>query len=156
MTDTTLSVKDAAAATKTLVAEVSGSDMIPVHRAQGPGGGPVITDPHAAAASRWQYAGVTGGITNTSDVALAAAAGSGVRNYLTGIQFKNTSATASEIVVKDGSTVIWRGHAGASMAQMECITFPVPLKGTANTALNVAMITTATATIVSAQGFTAA
>jgi hypothetical protein len=156
MADTTLTVKDATAATKTLVAEVSASDLIPVHRAQGPAGGPVIVDPHAASASRWHYAGVTGGITDTSDVALAAAAGAGIRNYLTAIQFKNISATASEIVVKDGSTVIWRGHAGASMTAMERIVFPVPLKGTANTALNVALLTTATATIVSAQGFTAA
>lgn len=104
----------------------------------------------------FQFAGATGGIINTSDVAINAAAGAGIRNYLNSIWFKNTSATASEIVVKDGATVIWRGHVGASMTFGEMITFCPPLRGTANTALNVALLTTATATIVSAQGYTGA
>lgn len=108
----------------------------------------------APSASTWGYAGATGGILDTTDVAIKAAAGAGVRNFLRSIQFKNTSATASEIVVKDGSTVIWRGHVSASMAVMDGWTFDPPLRGTANTALNVAMLTTATATIVCAQGFT--
>lgn len=116
----------------------------------------LVTQPYATTGSRWQYAGVTGGITDTADVALAAAAGASIRNYLVAIQFLNTAATASEIVVKDGSTVIWRGYAAALMTVMQTVTFSVPLKGTANTALNVAMITTATATRVSAQGFTGA
>lgn len=105
-------------------------------------------------AAFWSYAGATGGIINTTDVAIKAASGAGVRNYLKSIQFKNTAAVASEIVVKDGSTVIWRGHVSASMAVMDGWTFDPPLRGTANTALNVAMLTTATATVVSAQGFT--
>jgi hypothetical protein len=102
----------------------------------------------------FQFAGASGGIVNTSDVAIAAAAGAGIRNYLTSLQFKNTAAVASEIVIKDGATVIWRGHVGASMTIMDGWTFNPPLKGTANTALNVALLTTATATIVSAQGYT--
>jgi hypothetical protein len=102
----------------------------------------------------FNYAGVTGGITTTADVALAPAGAAGIRNYLTSLQFKNTSAVASEIVVKDGATVIWRGHAGASMTFEDVITFGTPLKGSAATALNIALITTGTATIVSAQGFT--
>jgi hypothetical protein len=104
----------------------------------------------------FRYAGATGGIIDTADVVIAPAAGAGIRNYLTSLQFKNTSAVASEIVVKDGATVIWRGHVSATMAFEELVTFGTPLRGTANTALNVAMITTATATIVSAQGFTGA
>lgn len=109
--------------------------------------------PHAIASARWNFAGVAGGIVNTTDVAVMSAGGASVRNYMTGLQFCNTSATASEIVVKDGSTVIWRGMAPASMAMPHNVTFDVPLRGTANTALNVAMLTTATATRVSAQGF---
>lgn len=108
----------------------------------------------AAPAAFWNYAGLTGGIINTTDVGVKAAAGAGVRNYLAGLQFKNTSAVASEIVIKDGSTVIWRGHAGASMTAMEVVTFDPPLRGSANAALNVTLLTTATATIVSAQGYT--
>jgi hypothetical protein len=108
----------------------------------------------ALSANFWSYAGVTGGILDTADVALKAAAGASVRNYISSLQFKNTAAVASEIVIKDGSTVIWRGHVSASMTFAENIPFNPPLKGTANTALNVAMLTTATATIVSAQGYT--
>lgn len=110
----------------------------------------------ALGSASWAYAGVTGGITNTADVALMAAAGAGVRNFLHSIQWKNTSTVASEIVVKDGATVIWRGHVSASMTVMDGWTFDPPLRGTANTALNVAMLTTGTATIVSAQGSTGA
>lgn len=122
-------------------------------RARGDKNG-MVTQPYAMSASRFQYAGASGGITNTGDVALAAAGGAGIRNYLTGLQYQNTSAVASEIVIKDGSTVIWRGVASANMTAMANLSFAVPLKGTANTALNVAMITTASATVVSAQGFT--
>lgn len=118
--------------------------------------GGMVSQPYARTASRWQYAGVTGGITDTSDVALAAAGAAGIRNYVTSIQYHNTSAVASEIVVKDGSTVIWRGVAPATMAFPAVVPFPVPLKGTAATAMNVAMVTTATATVISAQGFTGA
>lgn len=110
----------------------------------------------ALSSTFWSYAGATGGITNTTDVAVKTAAGASVRNYVSSIQFKNTSATASEIVIKDGATIIWRGHVSASMAVSDTVVFNPPLRGTANTAINVAMITTATATIVSLQGYTGA
>jgi hypothetical protein len=108
------------------------------------------------AGSTWQYAGAAGGITDTADVAVKASAGALIRNYMTSLQYLNTSAVASEIVVKDGATIIWRGYAPAAMTVPVNITFPQPLRGSAATALNVAMITTATATRVSAQGFVGA
>lgn len=117
--------------------------------------GALITRPYSTPEQDWAYAGVTGGITNTSDVVLAAAAGAGLRNYCTAIQLFNSSATATEVVIKDGTTVIWRGRVGASMTNPVPITFPTPLKSSANAALNFACITTATATIVSAQGYVA-
>lgn len=107
----------------------------------------------ALSANFWSYA-APGTITNTVDVAIKAAGGAGVRNYISSIQFKNTAATASEIVIKDGATVLWRGHASASMTFMELVKFDPPLKGTANTVVNAAMITTGTATYVNAQGYT--
>lgn len=119
-------------------------------------GSPLAGAMSVSSSATWQYAGIAGGIVDTADVAIKAAAGAGVRNYLTNIQFINTSATASEIVVKDGTTIIWRGYAPASGTQVNSVEFNTPLRGTANTALNVAMITTATATRVSAQGYTAA
>lgn len=114
----------------------------------------VLSQGYAAAGDRWQYAGITGGIVDTADVVLTASAGAGLRNYLTSIQYINTAAVASEIVVKDGATVIWRGMAPASMTFPATVDFSAaPLRGTAATALNVAMVTTGTATRVSAQGF---
>ena len=107
----------------------------------------------ALGSARWQFAGATGGITDTSDVALMAAGGASVRNHLLSLQYFNSAAVASEIVIKDGSTVIWRGYAPASMTQPAAIQFEPALRGTANTALNVAMLTTGTATRVSAQGY---
>ena len=104
--------------------------------------------------NEWQYAASSGGITNTSDVVLQAAAGSGIKNYLTGLSVANASATASEVVVKDGSTVIWRTYLAAN-APTQSIKFITPLQSTANTALNVACITTGTQTYINAQGYKA-
>ena len=101
--------------------------------------------------NEWQYAAASGGITNTTDVVLQAAAGSGIKNYLTGLSVANASATATEVVVKDGSTVIWRMYLAAN-APIQSIKFVTPLQSTANTALNVACITTGTQTYVNAQG----
>lgn len=102
----------------------------------------------------WSYAGATGGITDTADVALVAAGGAGNVNYLTTLQFFNKHATtATEVVVKDGSTVIWRGYAPA-LGAVVSVTFPKPLRSSNNTALNFACVTNSTATIVNAQGYT--
>jgi hypothetical protein len=114
---------------------------------------PTLTQPFVVPASRWQYAGATGGIVNTTAVALNAAAGAGIRTYVAAIQYFNSAAVASEIEIRDGSTVIWRGFVPASMTVPVQVVFPVPLRGTANTAMNVALGTTATATRVSAQGY---
>ena len=96
----------------------------------------------------------SGGIVNTTDNVLVAAAGAGIKNYLTCLSIANASATATEVVVKDGSTVIWRGYVAANLT-LKDIPFPTPLQSTANTALNVACITTATQTYISAQGYKA-
>jgi hypothetical protein len=103
--------------------------------------------------SPWAYAAATGGITDTGTYALAAAAGGALRNYLCSLQFANKSAVASEITILDGATVIWRGYCAASQTLMNEMTFDPPLKGSTNTAMNVSMVTTGTATFVSAQGF---
>lgn len=105
----------------------------------------------------WFYAGAAGGITNTSDVVLAAAAGAALYNTCSSLQFLNTSTTGTEIVIKDGSTIIWRGYAPATIAlvtqlQIVPITFIPPLRSSANAALNFACLTTSTATRISAQG----
>ena len=114
-----------------------------------------VTRPWQIPELEWSYASAAGGIINTTDVVLTAAAGSGLRRYITSVQLKNTSAVATEVVLKDGSTIIWRGHVSASMTSSEQIIFSNPLRTTANAALNVACITTAAAVYVNAQGYTA-
>lgn len=118
--------------------------------------GKQVVYPYALPGSTWQYAGPTGGITDTADDAIQAAGGAGVRHYLTALTVVNSHATVgTEVVIKDGSTVIHRGYA-APAGGGYTLTFPTPLRGTAATALNVACITTGSATVVSASGFSAA
>jgi len=114
-----------------------------------------ITRLNSIPENEWQYAAQSGGITNTSDVALVAAQGTGIKNYLTGLSVANANATASEIVIKDGaSTVIWRMYLAAN-APIKSIIFSTPLQSSANSALNVACITTGTQTYINAQGYKA-
>lgn len=115
--------------------------------------GQAVTKPFGTAELDWQYAAVTGGIINTTDVIVKAAAGASVRNYVTALQYRNTNAVATELVIKDGTTVIWRVLAPANMASSEDVVFITPLKGTANTAVNVACITTGAAVYINLQGY---
>lgn len=114
--------------------------------------GRLIVLPGAIPENTWSAAAVAGGVTNTTDVVVKAAAAAGIRNYLTSLHVKNVAAVASEIVVKDGAAVIWRGHVSASMAQADCYNFDPPLRGSAAAALNVAMVTTGTQTYINATG----
>lgn len=78
---------------------------------------------------------------STSDVAIKAAVASN-RIYVTSITCKNTSATvASSLDFKDGTTVMAVGgvsHMATASDGSFMATFPVPLRGTVNTALNFA------------------
>jgi hypothetical protein len=104
----------------------------------------------------WQYAAASGGIVNTSDVVAQAAGGAGIRHYIKSLQVKNTHATvATEFVIKDGSTVKWRMNLPALMVTAEAIEFDPPIRCTANTALNIANITTGAAVYANLQGYDA-
>lgn len=117
--------------------------------------GVLTTRPYTIPELEWSYASAAGGIVNTTDVALAAAAGAGLRRYIKSLQLQNTAATATEVVLKDGATVIWRGYLAASATALLNVDFACPLKTSANAALNFACITTAAAVYVNAQGYTA-
>ncbi len=117
--------------------------------------GALVTKPFSIPEADWTYAAASGGIVNTTDVAAKAAAGAGLRNYVTSFQFRNANAVATEFVIKDGSTVIWRGYAAANMTAPEDIVLNTPLKTTANAALNVACITTGAQLYFNAQGYVA-
>lgn len=121
-------------------------------------GGATVFKPYAIATNDWSYAAIAGGIVNTTDVVVKAAAGAGIRNYVSAISCTNAAAAvATEMVLKDGATVIWRGYLGlvAQAAGELNVTFPNPLKSTANTALNLAAITTAAQVYCNLQGYTA-
>ncbi len=120
--------------------------------------GAAVVKAFSAPEADWTYAAASGGIVNTADNVLAVAAGAGIRNYLTGISIQNASATiATEVVIKDGSTVIWRGYLGIGSLLNSAVglAFPTPLRSSANVALSVAAITTASTIYVNAQGYTA-
>lgn len=116
--------------------------------------GQLLIKQFASSENDWQAStAIASPITNTTATAIKAAGAANVRNYLTGLQFMNTSATASIITIQDGSTVIWTGYMPASMTAMQSIIFTTPLRGSAATALNFVVNTTATNTFVSAQGY---
>lgn len=120
---------------------------------------PLQVDPQGSLSvsspNNWVYTAASGGIVDTSDVELVAAAGLGQSNYLKTLQFINKDAAAgTEVVIKDGSTVIWRGYAPAVMITQSNIVFDPPLASSQNAALNVAAITTSAELYVNAQGYT--
>jgi len=98
--------------------------------------------------------GVTAAITGTTVAEVLAAGGAGIRNYVTSLTVTNSHATVGTLVeIRDGTTtVIFRGYAAPAGGGFS-VTFPVPLKGTANTAINAYNITTGSNTYVSASGF---
>lgn len=117
--------------------------------------GRLINRPWTIPELAWSFAGAAGGIINTTDVVLAAAAGAGIRRYINRISLSNNSATATEVVVKDGaSTVIARFSLPANAANV-AHQFEPPIASSANAALNIACLTTAAAVYANAQGFTA-
>lgn len=107
----------------------------------------------------WNYAAAAGGIvSSTADVAIAAARGAGVRNYLKSLTVSHdTLSAATELVIKDGaSTVIYRGKLQTAAVEGGSeVIFDPPLRGTANTAMNVALLTSVTGGVyVNATGYT--
>lgn len=113
----------------------------------------------AVTGSRWQYAAASGGISNsTTAVTVCPAQGGTLRCYMTSLQLDATAlGAATEIVVRDGAsgTVIWRGAISTAGVSNDNVVFPVPLKGTANTLMEVATITATItgAVYVNSQGF---
>jgi len=116
--------------------------------------GALVNKPFSIPEADWSYA-PAGAIANTTDVVIAAAAGAGIRRYVTSIQVINTNAVATEFVIKDGSTVIWRIWLPANMTTPWDIDFPTPLRSSANAALNAAAITSGASIYLDAQGYTA-
>lgn len=122
--------------------------------------GKPVNLPYALPGQTWTYAAAAGGLVSTAGVTAKAAAGANVRNYVTSIQVINSHATVgTEVCVKDGAggTVLHRGWAAAAGGGYTA-RFDPPLRGTANTLIEIAEVTeTGTAgVLVNLQGFTAA
>lgn len=79
----------------------------------------------------------TQALTLTSDVVLFSAAGANRSNNVVDIQAINTGASAVDLIIKDGATVIWQFTLPVNVPV--CLGFECPLRGTANTAINVAL-----------------
>ena len=122
-----------------------------------------IVKEYASATNEWVYAAAAGGIVNTTTaVTIKAAAGVGIRNYITGIDIMAEAlTTATEVAIRDGAsgTVIWRTKIATSgLLQGRSIQFLNPLKGTANTLMEVVTLTAsgAGAVYVNVTGFVGA
>ena len=120
-----------------------------------------VTKPYSIPEGEWSYGAAASGIVNTTTaVTIKTAAGAGIRNYITSIQvMAETLTTATELAIRDGAagTVIWRTKIPTGGLPTSQFDFPSPLKGTANTLLEVVTLTASGAGAVyfNAQGYAA-
>jgi hypothetical protein len=123
--------------------------------------GKQIVVPYAADGLAWRYAAGASGIVNTTTaVTIKTAAGAGLRNYITSIQINaDALGTATEVAIRDGAggAVLWRAKIQTAGLPLMEINFAIPLRGTANTLLEVVTLTATTTggVYVNAQGFAA-
>lgn len=113
-------------------------------------GGALVSKPFASTGADWAYNGI---LTTTTAQPAKAAGSAGIKNCVTGFQYQNTNATATEIQILDNATVIWRGYALANMAAPATVMFQTPLVGSAATALNVNCGTTGANVYMNVQGY---
>lgn len=102
----------------------------------------------------WQY-GSPGGIVNTTPVVVKTAV-AGLRNYITGAQLRNASATGTEVVILDASTVIWRTNLVSGGSAEANVVFATPLRCSVNTAVNVSCGTAGALVYANFQGYVGA
>lgn len=97
-------------------------------------------------ANAWSYAAAASGISNTTTaVTIKTAAGAGIRNYISSCQLSSDAlGAASEFAIRDGAagTVLWRAKLTTTgIPSGLSISFDPPLRGTANTLLEVVTLT---------------
>lgn len=122
-----------------LTCSTTGTNCAPV---AGDANGQVVQP--APSATFWSYAPPVGGITNSATaVVVKAAAGASVRNYVLSAQCSSTAlGAATEVVILDNVTPIWRGYIGTTgLPSVADINFNPPLKGSANTTVSVQTVT---------------
>lgn len=92
-------------------------------------------------------------VTTNAQTAIRAAQGASIRQNITAIKFQNTNATATTLTIQDGSTTLDVISVPASMTLPVQFTYPTPLFGTANTALNYTAGTTGANILLQTTGF---
>jgi hypothetical protein len=109
----------------------------------------------------WHFASATLGIVNTTTaVTLKAAAGAGLRNYMSSIDLAaELLGAATELAVRDGvaGPVLWRSKLGTAALGQVTLNFNPPIQGSPNVLMEVVTLT-ATVTggvFVNAHGFSA-
>lgn len=115
----------------------------------------------ASPATPWSYAAAASGIAaTTTAVTIKAAAGASLRNYITGFSLSHfTLGNVTEFVIRDGAagTVLYRAHLFTTSLPLTEVKFNVPLRGTADTLLEICTLSSATGGVYfNAQGFVAA
>jgi len=122
------------------------------------GTGALCVQPFAPAAIRKSYAAASGGISNTTTAVTMFAAVASNRTYLTSLQITAEAlGTATELAIRDGAggTVLWRIKIGTGGLPGLDIQFPVPLRGSVGTLMEVVTLTASGtgAVYVNAQGY---
>lgn len=119
-------------------------------------------DTGLAATTKWAYSAVPSGIVNSVvAVTIIAAAGAGLRNYINAIQISSDAlGAATELAVRDGAagTVLFRAKLSVGALPITNIFLATPIRGTANTLLEVVTLTASVTggVFVNAQGYQAA
>lgn len=117
--------------------------------------GKLVTLPYALPGASWSYASPAA-VADTADDEAKAAGAAGVRHYITSAQIFNADdSVGTEVVIKDGATVLFRGWCEQTGGGVSA-KFDPPLRGTAATVVNVANITNSAETYFNLQGFSAA
>lgn len=92
-------------------------------------------------------------VTTSTQTAIRAAQGTDIRQNVTQITYQNTSSTATTLTIQDASTTLIAISVPASMTIAEQLTFPTPLRGTANAALNYTAGTSGSSILLNVTGF---
>ena len=92
-------------------------------------------------------------VTTNTQTAIRAAQGTDIRQNVTQITYQNTNATATTLTIQDASATLIAISVPASMTLAEQLTFPTPLRGTANAALNYTAGTTGASILLNVTGF---
>jgi len=92
-------------------------------------------------------------VTTNTQTAIRAAQGADIRQNVTQITYQNTNATATTLTIQDGSSPLIAISVPASMTLAQQLTFPTPLRGSANAALNYTAGTTGASILLNVTGF---